>query len=609
MAGETVPAQDPEKKAGPQQCGGNPEAGVDIGAGASDRARVIEVNEKPAAGQVLALEASSQEIIRILFGIDGATVKEADGNLYVYFHDGGVIVIKGATISQLCSNIDAAPAPVDGPDSVPDPESAQLVDLTGSGFRQLIPGPIGEASLTPTGALTDAELDRVWFRLGYEKAGATPDFQGDPDSHGNPAEENHPPVAAGDFLAASEDGTVVIPVATLLANDRDSEGDTLVIVSVDGATNGTVQLSGENVTFTPALNYHGHASFIYTVSDGNGGSATANVDLTIGAVNDPPTGADATVATTEDTAFSLTVADFGFSDPNDSPGDSLVAVTITSLPTNGTLLLSGVAVSAGQSVAVADISAGALVFQPDTNANGVAYARFTFQVQDSGGTANGGQDTDPIPNTVTISVTAVNDPPVAGDDAFSTNEDMALSGSVLANDSDVEGPLAVSLAAGPANGSLSLNIDGTFTYTPAANFNGADGFSYIVTDGDWRHRRRDRGHRRDPGQRPAGRRQRHLGGVDRLDHRGGHERAPDQQFRPRGRSRHRDRGRQCQQGTVGLAGVTVTYTGGAADGELPVDGHVLRCASGTGIVSVTNVSVTERRRTRSTSLRSERVGL
>ena len=106
MAGETVPAKDPEKKAGPQQCGGNPEAGVEIGAGASDRPRVIEVNEKPAAGQVLVLEASPQEIIRIPFGIDGATVKEADGSLYVYFQDGGVIVIKGATISQLCSNPD-----------------------------------------------------------------------------------------------------------------------------------------------------------------------------------------------------------------------------------------------------------------------------------------------------------------------------------------------------------------------------------------------------------------------------------------------------------------------------------------------------------------------
>ena len=126
MAGETVSAKDPEKKAAPQQCGGNPEAGAEIGAGAADRARVIEINEKPAAGQVLVLEASAQEIIRILFGTDGATVKEADGNLYVYFQDGGVIVIKGATISQLCSNPDAAPAPVDDPDSVPDPESAQL---------------------------------------------------------------------------------------------------------------------------------------------------------------------------------------------------------------------------------------------------------------------------------------------------------------------------------------------------------------------------------------------------------------------------------------------------------------------------------------------------
>ena len=161
---------------------GNPEAGLDIGASATDRTRVIEVNEKPAAGQVLALEASSHEIIRILFGIDGATVKEADGNLHVYFHDGGVIVIKGATISQLCSNPVDPPASVD-PDSVPNPESAQLVDLTGSGFRQLVPGPIGEASLTPTGALTDAELDKVWFRLAYEKTGATPDSQGDPDSH------------------------------------------------------------------------------------------------------------------------------------------------------------------------------------------------------------------------------------------------------------------------------------------------------------------------------------------------------------------------------------------------------------------------------------------
>ena len=99
MAGETVPAKTP-KEGWPTTVRWSPDAGVEIGAGAANRARVIEVNEKPAAGQVLVLEASSQEIIRILFGIDGATVKEADGNLYVSFQDGGVIVIKGATIAS-----------------------------------------------------------------------------------------------------------------------------------------------------------------------------------------------------------------------------------------------------------------------------------------------------------------------------------------------------------------------------------------------------------------------------------------------------------------------------------------------------------------------------
>jgi Ca2+-binding RTX toxin-like protein len=285
-------------------------------------------------------------------------------------------------------------------------------------------------------------------------------------------------------LSGSEDAALIIPVTVLLANDRDSDGDALAIVAVDGAVNGTVQLSGRNVIFTPALNHHGLASFSYTVADAHGATGMAGVELTISAVNDPPAGADATITTAEDTAFSLTAADFGFSDPNDSPADSLAAVTITSLPTDGVLLLNGVAVSAGQSIGAADIGAGALVFEPAPNAGGAAYARFTFQIQDSGGTANGGQDIDPSPNSVTIDVTPVNDPPVAGDDAFSTDEDVALSGSVLANDSDVEGPLAVSLAAGPVNGSLSLNVDGTFTYTPAADFNGADGFTYVVTDSD-----------------------------------------------------------------------------------------------------------------------------
>ena len=77
--------------------------------------------------------------------------------------------------------------------------------------------------------------------------------------------------------------------------------------------------------------------------------------------------------------------------------------------------MSGVAVTAGQSVSVANINSGNLKFAPAANANGAGYASFTFQVQDNGGTANGGVDLDASANTMTVDVTAVNDAPAGTD--------------------------------------------------------------------------------------------------------------------------------------------------------------------------------------------------
>ena len=71
------------------------------------------------------------------------------------------------------------------------------------------------------------------------------------------------------------------------------------------------------------------------------------------------------------------------------------------------------AVTAGQSISAADITAGNLLFTPAAEANGTGYASFTFQVQDNGGTANGGANTDPAARTMTIDVSAVNDAPTA----------------------------------------------------------------------------------------------------------------------------------------------------------------------------------------------------
>ena len=80
--------------------------------------------------------------------------------------------------------------------------------------------------------------------------------------------------------------------------------------------------------------------------------------------------------------------------------------------------------------------------------------------------------------TVTITVNAVNDAAVARDDAWSTNEDATLTvggPGVLANDFDVDGdPMSALLVAGPSHGALTLNVDGSFTYTPAANYHGGD---------------------------------------------------------------------------------------------------------------------------------------
>jgi len=131
-------------------------------------------------------------------------------------------------------------------------------------------------------------------------------------------------------------------------------------------------------------------------------SDTDTASITVSAVNDPPAAADNTVTTAEDTPHTFSAAEFGFSDVD--AGDALASVTIESLPGAGSLELSGAAVSAGQVIDVADIDAGALTFTPAADAHGTGHASFDFTVSD--GTAASSPA-----NTITVDVTAVNDPP------------------------------------------------------------------------------------------------------------------------------------------------------------------------------------------------------
>ena len=93
---------------------------------------------------------------------------------------------------------------------------------------------------------------------------------------------NDAPVASSDAFVTGRNAALSLSTSTLLGNDVDVDGDILSVTSVSGASNGTVSLSGSTVTFTPTNNFSGVAGFNYTVSDGNGGTSTTNVEVIVG---------------------------------------------------------------------------------------------------------------------------------------------------------------------------------------------------------------------------------------------------------------------------------------------------------------------------------------
>src|SRR5439155_6055238 len=145
------------------------------------------------------------------------------------------------------------------------------------------------------------------------------------------------------------------------------------------------------------------------------------ISFNVISLNDAPARTEKPNSSKDVTSHAFAASDFGFTDPNDSPANTLQAVKITTTVQAGTLKLSGVDVTGGQSISAANIPN--LVFAPAANANGNAYASLTFQVQDNGGTANGGVDLDQSANTISFNVTSVNDAPAGTDKTVTTNED------------------------------------------------------------------------------------------------------------------------------------------------------------------------------------------
>ena len=247
------------------------------------------------------------------------------------------------------------------------------------------------------------------------------------------------------------------------------------------------------LVFTPAPDGQGspYTTFTFQVQD-DGGLIGEDLDPTpntitfdVTGLNHAPAGTNWTIDTNEDTPWALVAADFGFSDPGDTPADVLSGVAISTLPESGSLKDDGGAVVAGTIVPVADIAANKLVFTPASDGNGSPYTTFTFQVRDDGGTFGGGVDLDQSPNTITINVTAVNDDPVAATDSLTVSEDaVATAVPVLTNDTDVEGdPRTITATTDGARGVVVLTSSTTLTYKPNANANGSDSFTYTISDG------------------------------------------------------------------------------------------------------------------------------
>src|SRR5205823_3509219 len=112
---------------------------------------------------------------------------------------------------------------------------------------------------------------------------------------------NDAPIALDDSTNTLEDASVTI---SPLVNDSEDDGDALTIISVS-PTNGTAAISGTNIVFTPSANFNGTATIGYTISDGNGGTASALITITVAAVNDAPIALDDSTNTLEDVSVTI----------------------------------------------------------------------------------------------------------------------------------------------------------------------------------------------------------------------------------------------------------------------------------------------------------------
>ncbi|WP_157751958.1 beta strand repeat-containing protein [Actinoplanes derwentensis] len=257
---------------------------------------------------------------------------------------------------------------------------------------------------------------------------------------------NAPPTAGNDTYTVASNAPNTLDV---LANDADSNGDTLTITIDTPPGHGTAQVVNGKVVYQAANGYHGTDTFHYTISDGKGGTAGATVTVTV--VDGPPeANPDATsTSTNEPVTLNVLTND---TDPN---GDTLTLAAVTA-PAHGTVTFT---------------QAGAVTYTPDDGYYGID--TFTYTCFDPGGNSDTGQ----------ITITVDNVAPNAIDDKFTVKPGTATELDVLANDTDPNtGQVLTVLQVGTATKGTVALTGGKVIYTPNTGATGTDTFTYTLTD-------------------------------------------------------------------------------------------------------------------------------
>ena len=278
-----------------------------------------------------------------------------------------------------------------------------------------------------------------------------------------------PPTANDDSATTTQDTPLTIDVA---GNDDDPDGNlnpasanTTCPLCVEPTSGNLVNLGNGVFDYSPTPAFIGNDSFIYEICDAQNACDTATVSIIVNPINDPPTATNDTASTAEDTPLTINVA-ANDTDPdgNLAPASANTTCLTCAEPTSGALTNNG---------------DGTFNYSPNLNFNGDD--AFVYQICDTLSACDAAM--------VSITVTPINDPPVANDDSASTLANTLVIIDVAANDADHDGNLDPASAnitcptcTEPANGTLTPNLNGAFDYSPNPAFTGNDSFVYQICD-------------------------------------------------------------------------------------------------------------------------------